>query len=249
MNHANYGIDAPNVVLRFLLMGALGLLLGLICLYPMRHVIPPGLASGVGTALLWTGGTFVVIAVVMICGSKIVKPHITDQLVNSLSLRGDERVLDVGCGHGLMLITAAKRLKTGRATGVDIWQKEDQAGNSPEATLENIRVEEVADRVELKDGDARRLPFEDESFDTVVSSWALHNIYDKEGRVKAVREIIRVLKPGGRVALIDIQHTQEYAQIFRQSGMEDVKRSGPNLVFVIPSYSLTARKSRPENKC
>jgi cyclopropane fatty-acyl-phospholipid synthase-like methyltransferase len=46
-------------------------------------------------------------------------------------LRGDETVLDVGYGRGLHLIGAAKRLTTGKAPGVDIWQAEDLSGNLP----------------------------------------------------------------------------------------------------------------------
>jgi arsenite methyltransferase len=243
VKRADYGIDAPEVLRRFILIGTAGIVVGLVLLYPLRNVLPPGLASGFGNACLWMGLTFFVTVGVMICGSKFGKARIADKLIGSLALRGDEKVLDVGCGHGLMLITAAKHLRSGRAVGIDIWQKEDQAGNSMEATLANVSVEGVADRVELKDGDARQLPFDDNSFDLVVSSWALHNIYDKEERAKALREITRVLKPGGRAALIDIQHTDQYAQIFRQSGMENVKRSGPNFIFVIPSHSLTATKS------
>jgi cyclopropane fatty-acyl-phospholipid synthase-like methyltransferase len=45
--------------------------------------------------------------------------------------KGDEAVRDVGCGHGLMLVGAARRLTTGKATGIDIWQAEDLTGNRP----------------------------------------------------------------------------------------------------------------------
>src|SRR5439155_13314827 len=100
-------------------------------------------------------------------GSKVGKLRFREKLLSEIPWRGDEQVLDVGCGHGLMLIGAAKRLKTGKAIGVDLWQKEDQAGNSREATWENIALENVAERVELKDGDARQLPFADGSFDVV----------------------------------------------------------------------------------
>ena len=50
-----------------------------------------------------------------------------DALLNAVRGGGDEQVLDVGCGHGLMLIGAAKRLSSGHATGIDIWQDVDQA--------------------------------------------------------------------------------------------------------------------------
>lgn len=242
IKRANYGIDAPGVVLRFLVIGILGLGLGIVSISLGKNVVAPGLAVGLGNALVWMGGTFVLVSGAMVCGSLFFKQRIAARLVDSLDLKGDEQVLDVGCGHGLMLITAAKRLTTGHATGVDIWQREDQAGNSREATQANVEVEGVADRVELKDGDARSLPFADATFDAVVSSWALHNIYDKEERATAVREIVRVLKPGGRVAIIDIQHTKEYAEVFRESGLNEVKLKGPNFVFVIPSYSLVATK-------
>jgi ubiquinone/menaquinone biosynthesis C-methylase UbiE len=104
-------------------------------------------------------------------------------------------------------------------------------------------LENVADRVELVDGDARKLPFGDNTFDVVISSWALHNIYDRPGRETAVREIVRVLKPGGRLTIIDIRHTFEYAEVLRQSQMSEVRRTGPNFLFAIPTYTLIARKS------
>src|SRR5437660_1447109 len=80
-----------------------------------------------------------------------------------------EAVLDVGCGRGLLLNAAARRLTTGKAVGVDLWQNADLSNNRPEATLENARLEGVADRVQVKDGDARQLPFADAVFDVVVS--------------------------------------------------------------------------------
>jgi hypothetical protein len=55
-------------------------------------------------------------------------------LLDQLQLRGDERVLDLGCGRGAVLLLAAQRLTTGRAVGVDIWRRGDQSGNSAEAT-------------------------------------------------------------------------------------------------------------------
>ena len=100
----------------------------------------------------------------------------------------------------------------------------------------------LPDRVELIDGDARTMPFPNHQFDVVVSSWALHNIYDRPGRDAAIREIVRVLKPGGRLVIIDIRHTAEYAEVLRDGGMAKVQRGRPNFLFFIPSHVLTARK-------
>ena len=117
-------------------------------------------------------------------------------------------MLDVGCGLGLFLIGAAKRLSTGRAVGIDKWQQEDLSGNN-EGALSNAMIEGVADKVEVHTGDARKLPFPDASFDVVLSSMALHNIYNAGERQTAVREIARVLAPGGRVLIVDVRHTSK----------------------------------------
>ncbi len=69
--------------------------------------------------------------------------------------------------------------------------------------------------MEVKDGDARRLPFADGAFDVIVTKDALHNIYNAAERDTAVREIARVLRPGGRLFLGDVRHTGWYIQVFR----------------------------------
>ena len=188
----------------------------------------------------------------MVWGSKVEKVRERDRLLDSLPWRGDEAVLDVGCGRGLLLIGAAKRLTTGKAVGVDIWQAEDLSGNRPEATQENARLELVSDRVEVKDGDARRLPFADGTFDVVVTKEVLHNIYNAAERDTAVREIARVLKPGGRLLIGDVRHTGRYAQVLRQGGLEDVRRSPasvPSLLIAAITlgfaYPATVRARKP----
>jgi hypothetical protein len=83
---------------------------------------------------------------------------------------------------------AAQHLTSGRAVGVDLWRTIDQSGNSAEATQRNAVAEGVADRIELHTGDMTALPFEDNSFDVVVSSLAIHNISGRAGREKAIDE-------------------------------------------------------------
>jgi len=205
------------------------------------RALPNGLVSFYG-ACLGIGACFVLQGLIMIWGSKVGKLRLRDKLINSVSWRGDEQVLDVGCGHGLMLIGPAKRLTTGHALGIDIWQQEDQASNSPRATLENALREGVADRVELRDSDARELPFLDESFDVVLSSFAIHNIYDPVGRENAIREIHRVLKPGGQLVLAGIRHTSQYADILLNLGWNQVTRWFPNFLFITPTRVVRAAK-------
>ena len=233
---ADYGIDAPQVVLRLFVFGAMAVSLAIASrafLGPRQPWFLVGLGSG--TSMLLT-------AVVMLWGSKVGKVSLRERVLDRLALRGDETVLDIGCGRGLFLIGAAKRLRTGKAIGVDLWQKEDQSGNSPETTLQNAGAEGVAERVEIKTADARQLPFESNTFDLIVSSWALHNIYEPQERAKALTEIVRVLKPAGRIAITDIRHTREYAEALREAGLVEIRRTGPSFVFFIPSFTLWAQK-------
>src|ERR1700752_545031 len=132
------------------------------------------------------------------------------ELLDRMGLRGDERILDLGCGRGAVLLMAAQHLTTGRAVGVDLWRSADQSGNSAEATRRNAIAEGVADRVELHTGDMTALPFADDSFDVVVSSLAIHNIRGRAGREKAIDEAVRVLRPGGRLMIADVRATRQY---------------------------------------
>jgi len=134
------------------------------------------------------------------------------ELLDALPLRGDESLLDVGCGRGAVLMLSAKRIPRGRVVGLDLWSTTDQSGNCAEATLRNAEREGVRDRIELCTGDMRKLPFPDQSFDVVTSSLAIHNIRDQAGREQALAEIIRVLKPGGSALVADFRHTADYQQ-------------------------------------
>src|SRR5262245_65623978 len=89
------------------------------------------------------------------------------ELLDRLELKGDERLLDIGCGRGAVLLMAAQCLPRGRAVGVDVWSSTDQSGNAEEVTRQNAALEGVAECVELHTADMRQLPFDDDSFDVV----------------------------------------------------------------------------------
>jgi ubiquinone/menaquinone biosynthesis C-methylase UbiE len=167
-------------------------------------------------------------------------------LIDRLGLRGDERILDLGCGRGAVLLMAAQHLATGRAVGVDLWRTVDQSGNSAEATRRNAVAEGVADRVELHTADMTALPFEDNGFDVVLSNFAIHNISGRAGREKAISEAVRVLRPGGRLRIVDVRATRQYQAKLAKLGMDDVARSGLGWWFW-PAHLVTATKPRPGN--
>jgi ubiquinone/menaquinone biosynthesis C-methylase UbiE len=175
-------------------------------------------------------GPFVGAGVVSVClafglyASRRGKFVVWARLLDRLSLRGNERILDIGCGRGAVLLEAARHLTTGRAVGVDLWRKADQSGNAMEATQRNAVADGVAEHVELHTGDMTRLPFEDESFDVVVSSLAVHNVKGRASRQRAIDQAVRVLRPGGRLLIADIRATRAYAGRLRELGMIDVQR-------------------------
>src|SRR5438552_5811389 len=153
----DYGIDAPSVVRNFALLGAAGVGIGLFC-WVFRSSFAPW-SYALANMSFWPGLAFLFTALAMIYGSKIGKLHFRDRLVAALNLQGNERVLDVACGRGLMVLGVAKKLTTSRAVGIDLWQTQDQSGNAITTTEENARRENVAERVELHTGDMRQLPF------------------------------------------------------------------------------------------
>lgn len=238
----NYGIDAPGVVRNLLILGSIALLLCVVCFFLPR--------TEWTHTLMRLGGQFAVPSLgmggYMFLSSMYGKVSEREWLLDMLpgGWRGDETVLDVGCGLGVMLIGAAKRVTTGSATGIDIWQTEDLSGNRPDGTLENARREGVADRVTVVTADMREIPFPDGHFDVVVSNAAIHNLYKADQRDAAVSEIARVLKPGGACILSDVRHEAQYARVLRAHGVTELQRrdsSIASLVFAV----LTFGRVRP----
>jgi SAM-dependent methyltransferase len=236
----DYGIDAPRAVSVLFLLSAAAL--GVAALFyglGLLDLLAIQLAA-IGLTILAVD--LLIVALVMLWYSRAGKLRQRERLLDEIAWSGDERVLDIGCGRGLLLIGAARRLTTGTAIGVDIWSNVDLSGNRPETTVENARRAGVAERVEVRDADAQQLPFEDASFDVVVSSLVIHNIPSHQGRQQAVREIARVLKPGGRVALLDLRHTSDYVRVLRECGLLDSRRApvGFFLTWLFPLLTCGA---------
>lgn len=218
----DYGFDGPRGIALLLLASASSI--GMAVWLCGWQSFPSWSILLAQIVLLVLAVDFLLLAGSLMWYSRVEKQREAERLLNLLPWSGQERVLDVGCGRGLLLINAARRLNSGRAVGVDVWHGLQLSGNRPQAVLENARRAGVAELVETKDSDARNLPFADASFDVVLSSLVLHNIPSQTGRRQAVREIARVLKPGGYVALLDMRHTLDYVRALRDCGLNDSRR-------------------------
>jgi arsenite methyltransferase len=221
MQRPQYGIDAPDLLRFFAIAGVVALAICTLSInlsiFGQNIQLIMSVISGMAAIyLLGMGG-------LMLYYSKIAKLQDCEQLLDLIQWSGNEQVLDVGCGRGLMTIGAAKRLTSGKAIGIDLWQQQDQSDNHAAGTLTNAAIEGVTERIEVKTADMRELPFADNAFDVVVSSWAVHNLEIVTDRHQALAEIMRVLKPNGRIILADIINQAEYAEYFNQHGMINVQ--------------------------
>jgi arsenite methyltransferase len=233
----DYGIDAPHVIRNLLLCGFGVVVLCLVVpSFRVGHVqviLFPG--------LLWTGASLITPGVLMIVYSKVGKFRHRDRILGRVAWSGKEQVLDVGAGRGLLLAGAAKKLTTGRAVGIDIWNQEDLSGNNVENLLRNLELEGVREKTEVKNEDAQKMSFPDGTFDVVVSNACLHNIYNAPGRAQACGEIARVLKPSGVAVISDFRHMREYRDAFSRLGLE-VRNVPLSLATFPPLRIVTARK-------
>lgn len=241
----DYGIDAPVLVKRMFTRAAWCLGSGALIYFINRNDYPETSARLL-SVLGAIGACFLACGFFMLWSSRAGKLKVRDRLIDSLDLKGDEKILDVGCGRGLLLIGAAKKLKSGKATGIDIWSPIDLSGNTADAAKQNAKIEGVNDRVRIENGDARHLVYPDNHYDVVMSSLAVHNLEGRDERRLAIREMWRVLKPGGRLAIFDIFHTGDYAKVLREAGA-DVSLSGMSFLWCVPSRVLIAKKTGPED--
>lgn len=170
------------------------------------------------------------LAAFLIWSSRRGKLQMRDRVLAGIPWRGDEQVLDVGCGNGLLLIGAAQQLTTGTAVGVDSWRGDLLSNNEAAKVRHNAALAGVADRVQVQSADARDLPFEDGRFDIILTSLMLHHL-GKTGRETAVREMLRTLKPGGQLIIADIAFMGHLLEILASCGVTSVKRPSLHLPF------------------
>ncbi|NIL56179.1 SAM-dependent methyltransferase [Salinispora arenicola] len=119
--------------------------------------------------------------------------RLTDKLADLLTIEAGDRVLDLGCGIGEPAIRLATA-HTIEVVGISI------SGRQVERAQERAVSAGLADRLSFELADAMDLPYPEESFDIV---WALESLHHMPDRAHVLRQMTRVLRPGGRVAIGD----------------------------------------------
>jgi SAM-dependent methyltransferase len=208
----DYGFDEPIWPILMALLGATFLALGWLSFTAIHLPVLGWISCVLGVWLLLSAASY-------LYTTRWGKFQVWADLLLQLGLRGDEQVIDLGCGRGAVLLMAAKLLPRGKITGVDVWRSHEQSGNALAVTRRNAELEGVGDRVELHTADIREMPFPDDRFDVALSSVVIHNIHSADGCRQAITEAVRVLKPGGRLVLVDVTYTRLYRERMQQLGV------------------------------
>ncbi len=150
--------------------------------------------------------------------TQIVSPYRFSQflaLIHELKLTGNERVLDIGTGAGIMSVEVAKSLPNGFLNGIDLSSKMTKMAKK---TAEKLKMKNI----DFRTASALDLPFEDGAFDVVVSSNAFPWVPQRELFLNEVR---RVLKPGGRFGLVALSNDcyKEFTRTIRKISNQDPK--------------------------
>jgi arsenite methyltransferase len=238
----DYGVDAPAVMRNFFLIGFACLLFAGFA--PRLVHLGPIIINA--RSFFWPAGFLLAEGLLFLFYVKYGKFRHRDFMLGLYAWRGDESVLDVGCGRGLLLAGVAKRIAAlhgeGHVTGLDLWSNVDMGGNSAAATQHNLDLEGVSGLCTLVSKPAQEMPFPDATFDVVVSNLCLHNIYDAPTRRLALQQIARVLKPGGVALISDYRHTAEYAKELAAAGLRVEKKRGSFVTTFPPLTVVTAHK-------
>lgn len=124
---------------------------------------------------------------------EIATNRLTDLVIDKLNVHSGQRLLDVGCGNG------APAVRMVRARDVDVVSI-DIGAYQLQLAKERVQLERLDDRITVQYADVNDMPFEAESFDAAWSSECLIHVPDW---TDALRDIARVLRPGGRLVVTD----------------------------------------------
>lgn len=231
MKKVNYGFDAPDYTRQAFLIGITLVLAGI----AVSYFFSGSFIKYAGYIIILAGIGALITVLMLISYWLKGKFNVRDMMLSKIKWRGDENVLDIGTGRGFLMNGAAKRLTSGKVTGIDIWRAEDLSDNSIENTRLNAEAEGVSDRIEIKNEDAQKMSFADNSFDVILSLLCIHNIEEKDGQRAACFEAARVLKKGGTVLLADYLPTHDYAKYLTEA---DLTVKSSKSYFKTASFSL-----------
>jgi len=236
-----YGIDDPRTIIE---LGVAGILSVVVGIFISSYTATSNPRAAATALLVGPGVGFLILVVVtaLYWSSRLGKVREMTKIVNAIPWGGGEVVLDLGCGRGLAMVMAAKRLENGYALGVDTWSKARIYGNDPHSILANALREKVLSKVEAVKGFSTQLPLADGSVDTILSAVAIHSLAPRRHRQALFTEIARVLKQGGRIGILDAGNGREYSALLDKVGLRDIEMHRLRFSSFPPFHVVLARK-------
>lgn len=164
---------------------------------PSPHPLAPTLADGSGVMFDRIAPRYDLLNRLMSFGLDIWWRR---QLVQMLAVPDGEAILDVATGTADVALALTKRYPTVRVTGLD-----------PSAAMLSVGQKKVvarhlSERITLVSGDAQALPFADNSFAAACISFGIRNVPDRQ---RGLEEMLRVVKPGGRVVVLELGEPED----------------------------------------
>ena len=168
-----------------------------------------------------------------------IQNKILELLMSQINWNGCGKALDIGCGSAALTIKLAKKYTNAQITGIDYWG--GSWGYSKKRCEENSRMEGVSSRTEFIRASASKLPFDDNSFDLVVSNLTFHEVKDNDHKYDVIKEALRVVKKGGCFVFQDLflLHTcypdiNELIVLLKKSGADDIHFTDTSKADFIP---------------
>ena len=208
---------------------------------------------GLATTIAWALARYV------IPGNRVAVAHI----LSRLCLKGSEQVIDIGSGRGLYAIEAAKKLDSGNVVAIDVWDPSavphlkfqhkfsQPTGNTLKNAIQNAELTGVENKIKFLNMDANNIEFCGNTFDVAICGFILGHL--RQHRQHAIHEVFRILKPNGRLLVVDnvrdfvyfmlstphlfllsLLRNTKARQLTRKKWIEDISEAG----FRIEDYSV-----------
>lgn len=131
-----------------------------------------------------------------------IQGRVSDLVTQKIAIDSSGRLLDIGCGSGVLSVELALKCPQLTIQAIDYWGS--MWGYSKEKCEDLAEKYGTSDRICFEKGSASTLPFADETFDIVISNMVFHEVADAKDKREVIKEALRVLKKGGQFVFQDL---------------------------------------------
>jgi len=147
------------------------------------------------------------------------------RLIGQADIQADQSVLDIGCGTGTLTVMIKQSAPGARVTGLD--------GDPEVLAIARAKAERAGVEIAWDKGLANELPYENNSFDAVVSSFMIHHLTYAD-KLRTFQEVRRVLRPSGGFHIVDFGPPFNFLTRAQAALMRNFERTADNFAGRIP---------------